>query len=549
MKRKRIEPEQQSNQKEDNQKRIKKFRKIMKNTFQVGDDDLIIKMITKIKSQPKQHNIAFDILRKISTFNIFKSIRLDLLTKPKTHKSIVSTFFSITPTFNIGGPRKRRTLIKSVIKKKDIGNLVKPYLLEGEKPPGLYERQIDFIITKARGRQTNNYKRFCERSNLKNIKQDDRQTFTSICNVNIPFDIMMVIFGYIGKNMKNLNNISLINSHFYIMFLKSWNALFITKKNLLSIPTVVLNSSRKILLCGNFFVDDYVYMSKNIQSVIKFNIKNFRKFSRNSSASYRNCTSLTVDTLDVNVVNLKFPNLRRIKITEKCEIVTPSMLSLLKLTRRISFPYVIRTDCPTWIADLKGSKVQHIDVYVKTYCIYNQSGQIGSIVKDMMKYIAQIDITRLNIIACCYSFDNHIIEYIVEYLEKHLPMLNHLSITRDTLYSGGIGYHDEYRYKFFDNSSNIKKLNNIKNLKTIKINDKGCSKHFVRRHPKNKLLQNIKKWKNRSSADICHCMTHNLPNFLFKKKSLTSKTKKDYLTNKKRTQISGKVMVVFERCT
>lgn len=239
--------------------------------------------------------------------------------------------------------------------------------------PTLLTHLVDLVYSKLFHEIPPIERRKFEEGELLIQQQDDR--FFCLKGRVIPKEIMLLMTSFMIKNKAFLDSVGLINEKWYLLALTSWKKVFVTKKNIYLIPTLVLNTAE----CVHFCIEDSVYVKeiKYIQSrmkranilVIKQNVKKFFKFLKNDlnvralkihqryfdgKTKLRNMYLSKLKDLEISTDFGTFGKLHYQDVYQK--------LIYLKFNRTIlhSFTLPMKMELPSWMGKLQNLRVLHI---------------------------------------------------------------------------------------------------------------------------------------------------------------------------------------------
>jgi hypothetical protein len=144
----------------------------------------------------------------------------------------------------------------------DLKKIVNKYFItefENARIPKLKRDIINWLISKICDIEYNQSKRNTELSNINEISINFK-----FFNIIIPVEIMSIIFEFVKKTFDSFKSIGLVNTSWYILFLKKWKYININYDNLRAIPILVLTSVKRAKLNYSISVTDIVYLFKKI---------------------------------------------------------------------------------------------------------------------------------------------------------------------------------------------------------------------------------------------------------------------------------------------
>lgn len=234
-------------------------------------------------------------------------------------KTIIDKSDIINYIINFMRPNRNIDIFLERFKVNELISILRGFINKDEKMPKLKEYLTEMLKCKLFNLETSLSKRKIESKNIKNIEW---MTIT-INNVNIPEEIILLVFSYIDKDKKFFDNIGAVNEQFYLLSLKSVQTWIITHKNVFSIPILVLNSIKKIIfkIPQQIYMNKLAYVYKNVKSashiyLIKdkifnrnYGCKSERCFFNRSNLPLVNCTKLYIYNICGCVIKRKqFPN-------------------------------------------------------------------------------------------------------------------------------------------------------------------------------------------------------------------------------------------------
>jgi len=216
-----------------------------------------------------------------------------------------------------------KKLVRSRFDNEKLGKFLRRYKEECEIIPKLFGKKVEMLLTKLNGMTFNNMnKRNIEKFNLSNPVN----LFVDMCSITIPSDVILHILSYMKKDSNLIQTIGCINSSFYINVLLSWKKVVINsdvlKKNVYSIPIVVLQSVMKLYIVGNNWTkNEFEHLFKNIQRknirYLHFGLEKKQKvFWSNCKDKdvFENVETFVVERFD-QIPNLKvFPRVKKLFI-------------------------------------------------------------------------------------------------------------------------------------------------------------------------------------------------------------------------------------------
>lgn len=150
-------------------------------------------------------------------------------------------------------------VFKKSIKSKTLKELLKRRHLTTEEMPKGYRNQLKFLLAKINDEPFGLTKRKIEHEHLK--KFDIHNIRIELCGIDIPNELVRIIFSYLPKTRKVLDAVGPINENFYLMMLSQFDEVIITDDNLYNIPFVVLSGCRKITLRVKILIKyDFLYI-------------------------------------------------------------------------------------------------------------------------------------------------------------------------------------------------------------------------------------------------------------------------------------------------
>ena len=163
---------------------------------------------------------------------------LSIIPKPSSYKKLSS---------------KYKILLRGMISRINMGKLTDIYIrfkhihTNPEIIPDKKYLYVDWVFEALFGLDSNKQKRLIENESMK----DPNDMFFMMINNKycLPHDVFNIIFQYLPKGIKTLDNVGCVNENWYIMCLRCWDVTVkINENNIHRIPLLVLNNTKDIAI-------------------------------------------------------------------------------------------------------------------------------------------------------------------------------------------------------------------------------------------------------------------------------------------------------------
>lgn len=384
----------------------------MKNEFDVGID------------------LKVDVIRLLSDGDIIDFISKEVLSCPKCYQTIYAKLFN--------NGKRSRSFLKKRIKNAKIPALLGPYILNYENLPRNYERRFDFLMCKLNGVETDVRKRSIEIINSGDIPEP-HMIFVDLLGITIPADIMLEILSYVDKTLENLNSVGLVNEKWYILFLRTWSFLNITRKNLMKIPILALRSSPCIRIKTKLLKADVEYLFNEINP-ISIRIDKPGGIIKYIKRKLWRCQELILGYLDRSVRPIKrsiFPKIRELFIKanelggyDEMDDKTFKFLRRLDSIRFVDtrideYHSHLWANIPTWVSSYgvndETIQTRVVELFMSQRCEW----------KSVFESLGKIKTLETLILGFTYnsgSINNTTTDHIVNGIERELPELKNLKL-------------------------------------------------------------------------------------------------------------------------
>jgi len=207
-----------------------------------------------------------------------------------------------------------RKMIRRNFKKSNLKTLLESHF---DDIPKEYDRQIDYLFYKLARVPTDIEKRQLEKEN---IEKDIRsKKWVEMCKIDVPDDLIEIFFSYLDHK-QFICTVGLVCEQFYLLFLKTWDRLIITNRNIYKIPTLAIWNAKIIcfethgILKSSFeyFIDN----SLSVKELYLFGDKSYLFFVyiEKKKVIKKTITKITISKAGITRFWFKkdiFPNLKK----------------------------------------------------------------------------------------------------------------------------------------------------------------------------------------------------------------------------------------------
>ena len=202
-------------------------------------------------------------------------------------------------------------------------NFIRKY--SNEKIPKYYDHQVHLLICLLLNVETNQIKRKIEEENMKNLEQ----IFVTMCKIIVPEEVMIIIFRFIPKNKRVFEDIVLVCSNFYLLYLKTCEKISVYKQTIMEYPLIVIKHARIIIFDTKWVLrDEFLHFLKNIHSIRKLYLgwrpdsqevkdEKFFKYIYILGKKFFNLYKIQVTSIrDIKLDRKFFPNVRKLSFSK-----------------------------------------------------------------------------------------------------------------------------------------------------------------------------------------------------------------------------------------